>query len=698
MLAQFTTKAKSELINSFMSTSASPHEMKAMPRRQQSSERCQLAEARKPRNIVLCFDGTDGNFGPKPFTSVLKIYRMLDNSDESTQLCYYQPGIGTSMSFERRLDNGNRITPSKLSNLLDSVVAFTLDQHVCSAYLFLMRYYRPNDKIFMFGFSRGAFIARILAGMIERVGLLNEGLEDIINTAWKIYEAWEYAAQPSQPDYTTTLADEFKKTFSRNYDVEIHFQGLFDSVNSIGLIRDRLFPYAARSTIVQHVRHAVSLDERRGKFKQQSVASRRGHSGNVPEIWRNTNGTLSKPEEADAVNITSVTRESNLQSAGGLQDATTFVSGSREPCPTPESIPLLERFSVTELQTWLKSVILGRWWHKGGSTLAQNKLEHFFGSPATSPDIIEKWFPGDHSDVGGGWIPDYETKQFLSHIPMRWMLAEAISNGVLFKKNSIKSFAAKYPARESFEAYSHDILSFESRGTAKSSVLSEDKIGISGRPLLLLQVTLSFVLRIAWAFQVGFCYKRRCAEMLYKSCDFTGNKFSPDSAQSQVSFKSERPSHAGRGDQSALFVMFWWIMELVPLKRRVQGPDCKWKNAYVPNLGKSRELPPEAELHWSVYWRMRYYKDYRPQNLPQYAVDLLHKYANMPEAETCSLLTRLWKKALNMVYSPHTRGCVSTAGSPQYERVIAEAEHLLKQCGDTPYPPVPDDLENFRQL
>lgn len=64
--------------------------------------------------------------------------------------------------------------------------------------------------------------------MIERVGLLDSGLEDLVGGIWSIYSAWEYAAQPSQPDYTTTLVDEFKSTFTRSTPTEIEFMGLFD--------------------------------------------------------------------------------------------------------------------------------------------------------------------------------------------------------------------------------------------------------------------------------------------------------------------------------------------------------------------------------------------------------------------------------------------------------------------------------------
>ncbi|CAI4911137.1 ATV_HP_G0040910.mRNA.1.CDS.1 [Saccharomyces cerevisiae] len=219
------------------------------------------------KNIILCLDGTRENFGPQPFTNILKLYNLLENGDSSEQICYYQPGIG-SVGFDAVVDVRRRLTISHLQNLLDSMFAFSLDNHICSAYLFLMKYFEPGDRIYMFGFSRGAFIARVLAGMIERVGLLSKGLEEMVKMAWQIYEKWEYDSQPNELQYTSTLAEEFKKTFSRDYEVKIHFQGLFDSVNSVGILRDRLFPCTQRSNIVEHVRHCVSLDERRGKFKQ----------------------------------------------------------------------------------------------------------------------------------------------------------------------------------------------------------------------------------------------------------------------------------------------------------------------------------------------------------------------------------------------------------------------------------------------
>ena len=71
--------------------------------------------------------------------------------------------------------------------------------------------------------------------MIELLGLVNSGLEDMAPLAWRIYTSWEYAGQPviHSENKTLTMAKEFKKSFSRT-DVRVHFMGLWDSVNSVG--------------------------------------------------------------------------------------------------------------------------------------------------------------------------------------------------------------------------------------------------------------------------------------------------------------------------------------------------------------------------------------------------------------------------------------------------------------------------------
>src|ERR1700758_324864 len=104
-----------------------------------------------PRNIVLCLDGTSNQYSATN-TNVVKLYAMLDRRDG--QLAYYQPGIGTSVPT----GIWGRIKRWFIKQV-DLAIAWLLEEHVCDAYRFLMRYYQEGDSIFIFGFSRGAYTA-----------------------------------------------------------------------------------------------------------------------------------------------------------------------------------------------------------------------------------------------------------------------------------------------------------------------------------------------------------------------------------------------------------------------------------------------------------------------------------------------------------------------------------------------------------
>jgi uncharacterized protein (DUF2235 family) len=133
------------------------------------------------RKFVLCFDGTGNKFsGTDADSNILKIYRMLDRTDH-TQFHYYQPGIGTYVT-SNSLSHTSRLSRLKSWYMKgkDSMFGTSLADHVMGGYRFLMRYYRIGDEIYFFGFSRGAYTARFLAEMIDHIGLLSQGNEELI--------------------------------------------------------------------------------------------------------------------------------------------------------------------------------------------------------------------------------------------------------------------------------------------------------------------------------------------------------------------------------------------------------------------------------------------------------------------------------------------------------------------------------------
>ena len=176
---------------------------------------------------------------------------------------------------------------------MDEGLGTTFDQHVIAGYRFAMRYYNEGDKIYMFGFSRGAFTARFLARMIARVGLLSKGNEEMVPFAYRTYQEYEMGSGSKfkTADEAKEYMKSFKITFCRSR-ARVHFLGLFDTVNSVGYFEN---PFAKKKYLpsvletATHVRHAVSIDERRCKFKpallQQDIKSPDSVNEDIKEVW-----------------------------------------------------------------------------------------------------------------------------------------------------------------------------------------------------------------------------------------------------------------------------------------------------------------------------------------------------------------------------------------------------------------------------
>ncbi|KAF9651414.1 hypothetical protein BDM02DRAFT_3091324 [Thelephora ganbajun] len=202
------------------------------------------------RTLVLCFDGTGESFDVDN-SNVVQFLAMLKNDDPTKQLVYYQAGIGTYTSNVLK-------TPivESASKILDDMFAWNLADHIKEGYQFLMQNYRFGDQICIFGFSRGAFTARALAGMLQKVGLLPPcNLEQL---------PFAYAMYARDDDEGLRLSLQFKRAFC--IDVRIKLVGVWDTVQSVGLIEKHL-PFSGSNNAISYFRHALALDERRVKFR-----------------------------------------------------------------------------------------------------------------------------------------------------------------------------------------------------------------------------------------------------------------------------------------------------------------------------------------------------------------------------------------------------------------------------------------------
>ncbi|QRW07790.1 choline transport protein [Ceratobasidium sp. AG-Ba] len=405
-------------------------------------------DPKEARTLILCFDGTGDQF---------------DQDIRTKQMVYYQAGIGTSSKYF--------VTPVgvAMSKAVDMAIAHGLKDHVTDGYEFLMQNYSEGDKICLFGFSRGAYTARALAGMLHKVGLLPPFNYQQVPFAYHMYqrddkEGWE-------------MSNGFKQAFS--IDVEIHFMGLFDTVNSVGLIPKEL-PFAKSNYVVRNFRHAVALDERRAKFKANlwgrisdedaALAAPKREDYMSKKKREKLKRKAEEQKRATLYGYTTSMIESVTGAAGSMYNAAGSVydvvgsvggyvsstigysspktrmgsdwapdgSGITVPAPLPSKRPDFENMTSEERQNFK--------WRRGYSTDSSSgddyQVVHAIGGKRierTETDVEEVWFSGAHTDVGGGSVKNGE-RYSLARISLRWMVRQCFKcdTGIMFHTNMLE--------------------------------------------------------------------------------------------------------------------------------------------------------------------------------------------------------------------------------------------------------------------
>ena len=216
------------------------------------------------KNIVICADGTGNEYGATN-TNVARFFAALNRSDPRRQVAAYFPGIGTIPS-PSALTAVSRLT-TKLASL---VVGYGLLELVAQMYAFLVAHYVPGDRIYLVGFSRGAFAVRALAGLIHRCGVLLPGSDHLILYALRLYTPHVDHLLPTdrKRQRHQKALDRFVSAFSWPRDERpIELLAIWDTVKSFGYFWPRSLPHTRHNPSVHRVRHALSLDERRAFFQ-----------------------------------------------------------------------------------------------------------------------------------------------------------------------------------------------------------------------------------------------------------------------------------------------------------------------------------------------------------------------------------------------------------------------------------------------
>ncbi len=228
------------------------------------------------RNLVLCCDGTSNQFSANR-TNVLKLcYALVKDSER--QLVYYHPGIGTRAPVGIGTAVGGFW--AKLGGLAWGA---GLQQDIADAYVFLMNHYRPGDRVYLFGFSRGAYTARVIASMLKLYGLSMPGNDALVPYAVRMMWAISKKRGEAEADRYFALAREYTATLSAN-PCKPHFLGVWDTVNSVGWIGSPLaLPYTRHNPDIAVTRHAIAIDEKRAFFRVNWFQEEPGL--NLKQVW-----------------------------------------------------------------------------------------------------------------------------------------------------------------------------------------------------------------------------------------------------------------------------------------------------------------------------------------------------------------------------------------------------------------------------
>ena len=207
------------------------------------------------KRIAIFADGTWNSPEEGGPTNVLRMARAVKPvANNAEQVAFYDWGVGTD---RKKLAGG--------------ITGAGIDKNIMDCYRFMVHNYKKGDKLFFFGFSRGAYTVRSLAGFIRNCGLLKREHAEQIPAAYRLYRK---RTKKSYPDAAEPI--KFRKKYAVGNITPIEFVGVWDTVGALGIpvpfwgtLNEQAFLFhdTEPSKIVQHARHAVSIDENRKDFE-----------------------------------------------------------------------------------------------------------------------------------------------------------------------------------------------------------------------------------------------------------------------------------------------------------------------------------------------------------------------------------------------------------------------------------------------
>lgn len=254
------------------------------------------------RRLCVFADGTwntptDEDEGQIAPTNVAKMYEAVRRRPIATgdvaQLSFYHPGVGARPNvFERGVERVAGLLHIHTANrsLLSALTGDGIDKNIKDCYRWLAQQYVPGDEIYLFGFSRGAYTVRSLAGFIRNSGLITHDDDGLLNEAFRLYRDRSNSTSP-----TSDIAARFRA--ENSCEPRVRFIGVWDTVGALGIplgvfggLNAELYQFhdVTLTSYVDVAYHAVAIDEHRKPFaptlwEQQETAAAAGQI--MRQMW-----------------------------------------------------------------------------------------------------------------------------------------------------------------------------------------------------------------------------------------------------------------------------------------------------------------------------------------------------------------------------------------------------------------------------
>lgn len=375
-----------------------------------------------PKNIVVFSDGTGQDGGVRPdqrLSNVYKLYRACRSDptspiDPAEQIAFYDPGLGTDDDV-----HGFLRAWRTLQKLLGSVAGRGIATNIIDCYEFIINHWQPGDRIYIFGFSRGAYTARCVAQVLSLCGVPRHqpGTPDVpfrrfarstrMAAARAVHQVYEHGAGHPRGDFEAER-DEQARRFRVDYGADMdgvpnasaYFIGVFDTVAALGAKGWKFYGIGA----ILGIGIAAIVAAAAGVIR-----------------WLVGTGFLATFAVLGVLAGVAIWAMLKRQSLRTIDDFPT------------KGAPRRHHWIAWHARNYDRGLSRHVGYARHASAIDEDRADfprvgwgrHDVVRPAVDGEpvpLVQLWFAGDHSDIGGGYP---ETESRLSDLSLDWMIGEA---------------------------------------------------------------------------------------------------------------------------------------------------------------------------------------------------------------------------------------------------------------------------------